>query len=50
MNLAIRKLALIEQNMKEQEERARIEGYSSCPIDRDFKNRITKLMDQVRLI
>ena len=49
MNLAIRKLAMLEKDFIAREESARIEG-TSCPIDRDFKNRITKLLDQVRYL
>ena len=50
MNITMRKLAMLEQQMIEQEERARFEGFTSCPIDRDLKNRISKLIDQVRYI
>ncbi len=49
MNLAYRKLAMIEKEFIAREEAARIEG-TTCPIDRDFKNRITRLLDQVRYL
>lgn len=50
MNIALRKLAMLEKNMAEKEEAARIQGYSTCPIDSDLKKRITDLMDKVRFI
>ncbi len=50
MNIAIRKLALLEKSFLEKEESARIEGYVSSPIDRDFRERVGKVMDQVRVI
>jgi hypothetical protein len=50
MNIAVRKLAMLEKQMNEQEERSRVEGYSQCPIDRDFKARISTLLDRVRVI
>lgn len=49
MNLAYRKLAMLEKDYIAKEEAAKIEGIS-CTIDRDFKNRITKLLDQVRYL
>ena len=50
MNIAVRKLAMLEKCFLEQEEHARIEGYSSCPIDRGFQEQVTKLMDKVRYV
>jgi len=50
MNLAFRKLAMLEKDFIEREENARIQGYTSSPIDRDLKNRVTKLLDQVRYL
>lgn len=50
MNIAMRKLAMLEKEFIQREESARLEGYTSSPIDRDFKEKITKLMDQVRFI
>ena len=50
MNIAYRKLAMLEKDFIAREEAARIEGTSTCPIDRDFKNRITQLLDQVRYL
>ena len=50
MNLAIRKLAMLEKDFIAREEAARVEGYSSCPIDQEFRAKITKVLDQVRYI
>lgn len=49
MNIALRKLAMIERNIEEQEERAKIDGYVSCPVDAEFKEKISRLMEQVRV-
>lgn len=49
MNIAYRKLAMLEKDFIAREEAAKIEGIS-CPIDTDFKNRITRLLDQVRYL
>lgn len=48
MNIALRKLAMLEENMIRREEEAQMEGFTSCPIDTDLKRRITELMDRVR--
>lgn len=50
MNIALRKLAMIEKTFAEMEENARLQGYSECPFDREFQRKITAVMDQVRLI
>lgn len=50
MNIALRKLAMLEKSILEKEEEARIQGYTTNVIDSDFKNRITTLMDKVRVI
>ena len=49
MNIAYRKLAMLEKDFIAREEAAKIEGVS-CPIDNDFKNMITRLLDQVRYL
>ena len=48
MNLALRKLALLENEMAQKEETARIQGFVTSPIDTDLKRRVTMLMDRVR--
>lgn len=50
MNIAIRKLAMIEKDLIEREEAARLEGFVTSPIDRQFKEKITRLMDRVRVL
>ena len=50
MNLAIRKLAMIEKEMIAKDEEAKIAGYTTSPVDRDFQEKVTKLMDRVRFI
>lgn len=50
MNIALRKLAMLEKEMIAREEQAKFEGLASCPIDVDFKNRVSALMDKVRYI
>ncbi len=50
MNIALRKLALLEKNMLEREEALKLEGYTSSPVDANFREKITQLMDKVRAI
>ena len=50
MNLAVRKLAMLEKSIYEREEIARTQGYSTDVVDADFKRRVTELMDKVRII
>ena len=49
MNIALRKLAMLEKDFAKREEVARLEGISS-PIDKGLQRRITELMDRVRAI
>lgn len=49
MNLAIRKLAMLEKSLIEKEEEARINGYTTSPIDRNFREKVSRLIDQVRI-
>lgn len=50
MNIALRKLAMIEKTYAEMEENARIQGYTDCPFDRDFQRKVSAVMEKVRLI
>ena len=50
MNIALRKLAMLEEKMVKEEELAKVQGYCTCPVDQDFKKRVTDLMDRVRVI
>ena len=48
MNIALKKLAMLEKALIEKEESAKLQGYTSVPIDTDLRKRITFLMDKVR--
>jgi len=50
MNIVLRKMALLEAELNSREEAARIQGFTTDVIDRDFKERLTNLMDKVRTI
>lgn len=50
MNIALRKLALLEKNLIQREEEAKLEGYATSPVDSALREQITKLMDKVRAI
>ena len=50
MNITYRKMAMVDKTLTEREEAARIGGYLTDPSEREFHNRITKLLDQVRVI
>ncbi len=50
MNIALRKLALLEKNLIQREEAAKLEGYITSPVDASFREQLTKLMDKVRAI
>lgn len=50
MNVALKKLALLEKNFLEQEEQQRIEGYVSEPINTELRKKVYALMEKVRAI
>ncbi len=50
MNIAMRKLAMLEKEFAAREEEAKLSGYDTCPIDKGLQRRITELMDRVRVI
>lgn len=50
MNIAMRKLAMLEKDLIAREEAARLDGFTTSPIDNQFREKITKLMDKVRVI
>lgn len=50
MNIALRKLAMLEKTLAEKEETARVQGYVTSTVDKDFHRRISDLMDRVRVI
>lgn len=50
MNITVRKLAMIEKDMERREAEAKLFGYTTSPVDNDLKDRITKIMDKVRVL
>ena len=50
MNLVLRKMALLEQEMIEKENAAKFNGMTNSFVDKDLQDKITKLMDKVRMI
>ena len=50
MSLTLRKLAMLEKSFAEREEAARIDDYTSCPVDKDLEDRVKALMEKVRTI
>jgi hypothetical protein len=50
MPIAMRKLAMLEKAMIAIEEKERINGYSTCSIDKDLRRRIKDLVDRARVI
>ena len=50
MNIAIRKLAMLEKSLLEREEAAKLDGYVTSPIDPVFKENVIRLMDKVRVL
>ena len=50
MNIAIRKLAMLEKTILEQEERNKIEGFVTSPVNEEFKKVLTDLMLKVRAV
>lgn len=50
MNIALRKLALLEKNILEKEREAALEGYTTSPVDPAFREKVFKLMEKVRTI
>lgn len=50
MNIAMRKLAMLEKSFQEREERLRVEGFTSAPIDSHLRRQVQNLMEKVRII
>ena len=50
MSKVYRKLALLEQALDKNEQKASVNGYVTNEIDRDLKDRVTALMNKVRFI
>ena len=50
MNIAIRKLAMLEKSLLEREEASKLDGYVTSPIDPVFQEKVIRLMDKVRVL
>lgn len=50
MNIALRKLVMLEKSIAQQEEMAKINGYSTNVVDSEFKERVANLINKVRYI
>ena len=50
MNVTVRKLAMLQKNLEQMEERSRIEGYTTYPVDSELKRRVNELMSKIRVI
>ena len=50
MNIAIRKLAMLEKSLLEREEAAKLGECVTSPIDPAFREKVTRLMDKVRVL
>ncbi|MBQ7126024.1 hypothetical protein IJO12_02960 [bacterium] len=49
MNIAIKKLMLIEKMIEAKEEEAKINGYVSTPAEMEFKTKISDLINKIQL-
>ena len=50
MNIAVRKLAMLEKMFAQQEETAKIQGYVTNVVDSTMKRNVTELMEKVRVL
>ena len=50
MNIALRKLAMLDKEFTAREEAAKLEGLTTSPIDPIFREKVAKLMAQVKVI
>lgn len=50
MNITMRKLAMLEKDFEKRAEESKVMGYSTMPYDVNLHQKITKLMDRVRVI
>ena len=50
MNITYRKMAMLDKTLTEREEAARLEGYHTNPNDKELHNRISRILEQIRLI
>ena len=50
MNIAMRKLAMLEKDLEDKEEKARVDGFASCPINIHLQRQVKDLMDKIRVV
>lgn len=50
MNIAMRKLAMLEKSFQEREERLRVEGFTSSPIDSHLRHQVQDLMEKIKVL
>ena len=50
MNIALRKLVMLDKEYAEKEAAAKLEGFTSCPFDPIFREKVAKVVDQIRYI
>ena len=50
MNIALRKLVMLDKEFTAREEAAKLEGFTSCPFDPIFRDKVAKVVDQIRYI
>ena len=50
MNIALRKLALLERSFAEKEEQNKIDKYCNKPINEDLKKNVKELMLKIRIV
>lgn len=49
MNIAVRKLSLLEKSLTEKEDCLKSQGYATNVIDVDLKKRVTCLMGKIKM-
>ena len=50
MNIALRKLVMLDKEFTAREEAAKLEGNTTCPFDPIFREKVARLMEQVKYI
>lgn len=50
MNIALRKLAMLDKEFTAKEEAAKLEGCTTCPFDPVFREKVAKVMRQIKFL
>ena len=50
MNIAMRKLAMLEKCLAEREEKLKFDGYATAPINSHLRTQVKVLMEKVKTI